>query len=130
MLQSKQIETDGSLPYKLTVHYSKGCDIQGLLEQIVDSDKNFKELLNSDYSGCLSMVTSIDSNIYLLVKDNITMDTLLHECIHVTFRIFEKIGSSANLETEEFFAYITDFIFKSVYKILKEDFKLKVKVTD
>lgn len=85
------------------------------------------ELTNTDnYSACV-LSSDKDLTILLIFNEDITVDILVHECIHIVYNIFEYIGSDINRETEEFFAYLNQFIFNEVYNIITKNLNIKIK---
>lgn len=119
------------LPFNLVLVYQK----KGVfIDMITSLSEEFPELkvLEKDKTALNKQVLSFvfndesNNNIFLFLTDNFGTDVLVHECVHVTFRLFEIVGSDINEETEEWFAYLNEFMFRESYKIITQEFKLKV----
>lgn len=65
-----------------------------------------------------------DGEIIMGVFDN-EIDTLAHEMVHVTHRVFKHIGSNISEDTEEVLAYLTGNTVGRVYKVMQEAKKNK-----
>lgn len=118
-------------PYSLTVvHGGKTTNINEIAEAL------FKQgYLQMSYFLSNPMVGNIDACVYhdpndteifLFVSDNLSIDVLVHECIHITARIFDITGSDITNDTEEFFAYINQFMFKECYEIITKEMNKKI----
>lgn len=131
-LHMEPIEMGGMFPFTTIVVYRKGASIEKVIEEAAQQDDNLKPLAEDMQSGAtsLSLVFKHDGTTvaYMIVDDNISIDTIVHEAIHIVCRLFEIIGSYINEETEEFFAYLNAHIFREVYKVVTRKFKLKPKM--
>ena len=114
------------LPFGYTVVFKR----QGIFNEMVEeAAKRYPSLNNLKCdpirSNILSFVYSPEgtNNIFLFTTDEVTLGTLVHECVHVVMRIFESVGAEVNEHTEEFFAYLQDMIFRDTMHILKTKFK-------
>ncbi len=67
-------------------------------------------------------------SIFLFCTDDLSLDILVHECTHVVMRIFDAIGSDVTEDTEEFFAYLNEMIFRDTLKLLKSKFSFVPKM--
>lgn len=118
----------GIFPFTTTVVYKKGATISEIIQEAAQGDPNLVPLaVNEGPNPSLSLVFKYEGTTvaYMIVDDHMTIDTLVHEAIHVTCRLFEIINSEVNDDTEEFFAYLNTYIFREVYKVLTTKFKLK-----
>ncbi len=129
-LQTEKVEFDGMFPFTLAIVYKKGASIVDIIDEAADTDENLIPLANNNEDGSLSLVYKMDGTTvaYIIVDDNITIDTIVHESIHITCRLFEIIGSAINEDTEEFFAYLTSHMFRKVYKVVTTIFNLAPKM--
>lgn len=113
------------LPFGLTLVFQR----QGTFnEMIVEAAKKFPQLdllkcdtINSNVASFVYMPNATGS-IFLFCTDELSIDILVHECIHVTMRIFDAIGAEVTEDTEEFFAYLNEMIFRDTIKLLKTKF--------
>lgn len=129
-VQIESIDFGGMFPFTLKVIYKKGTTIEKIIYEAAGIETNLVGLANAiaeeDDRTPLSMVYKLrgETNAYMFIADDITIDTIVHESVHVVCRLFEIIGSNINEETEEFFAYIQTDVFKRVYKMTIEKFNL------
>ncbi len=118
-------------PYVLHIIYGKNMELKDIVDEVSRDNKDLNCLRDDKWLESIEAFVYNDedsTDIYLFLKDSITLDTLLHECIHITSRIFDIMDSKLNSSTEEFFAYITQYMFKECCKVISNDFKLKLKV--
>lgn len=117
----------GMFPFTTIVLYKKGASIDDIIAEAAEGDPNLKPLTFYQDDPSLSLVFKHEGTTvaYMVVDDNISVDTLVHESDHVVFSLFEIIGSNINADTEEFFAYLDTHIFREVYKVITGKFKLK-----
>lgn len=118
-------------PYSLTiVHGGNIININEIAESL------FKQgYIQMSYFLSNPMVGNIDACVYhdpndteifLFISNNLTIDVLIHECVHITARIFDIIGSEITNDTEEFFAYINQFMFKECYDTITNKLNKKI----
>lgn len=62
------------------------------------------------------------NTIYMFATGSLKLDILVHECVHIVMRVFEAIGADMCEETEEFFAYIQEMVFRDILTALKTKF--------
>lgn len=129
VVQIVELDFGGMFPFMLNIVYKKGANIEDIIREASDIDENLISLarsLEDDDRVSLSMVYKHNGTtmVYVFIDDNITIDTIIHESNHIVFRVFEIVGSNINEETEEFFSYIDTDIFKKVYQVITEQFKL------
>lgn len=117
-------------PYTLIAIHKKEGDF---LDMIKEALPLYPELgmmshdMSLSTSGVISFVFNANSaNIFLFLTDDFKLDTLVHECVHVVSRIFNRIGSEFTEDTEEFFAYLMDFMFREIYTLVTKQFKLPI----
>ena len=127
VLLKEAIEMGGMFPFTTIVLYKKGATIDEIIREAAEEDENLKPLTFYQDDPSLSLVFKHEGTTvaYMVVDDNISVDTLVHESDHVVFSLFEIIGSNINADTEEFFAYLDTHIFREVYKVITNKFKLK-----
>ena len=127
VLQRETIEMGGMFPFTTVVVYKKGATIDEIIREAAEEDENLKPLTYYQDDPSLSLVFKHEGTTvaYMVIDDNISIDTLVHESDHVVFSLFEIIGSNINADTEEFFAYLDTHIFREVYKVITNKFKLK-----
>ena len=119
-------------PVILKLVYSKKGTIREIVRNSIEKDNQLVYLhqeLEGDSRSPVSLVYNIPgtANVYLVLNGEITMDTLIHECSHVIFRIFEITGSPITEDTEEFFSYMLGAVFSECVKTIKQNFKIKPK---
>ncbi len=64
--------------------------------------------------------------VLLLCYGRITHGIIAHECVHLTWTVFKFNGVGFSDESEEVFAYHTDWMVRMVYRFCQEH-KIKVK---
>lgn len=119
------------LPFSLVVIFQR----EGVFDEMVtEASKQYPSLetlrLESIKEKVISFVYNPEPGniIFLFANDEMTIDVLVHECVHIVMRIFNTIGADMNQETEEFFAYLQDMTFRDIYKVLTSKFKFTPKV--
>lgn len=97
-----------------------------LLSEWVEKYKKIKIPLEEDSLG--STLSIGDNNYVIFLKENVEIDTIVHECVHVTQFVCENIGmyndcvrSVALMEAE---AYLTGALFTEVFNRIKKYVKL------
>jgi hypothetical protein len=100
-------------------------DIKKVLKLKTFKDTNAlrKYLEEIDWESSAGRTTEYKGNIIVLIKDfkgnPECYDTLHHELIHAINMSAEYIGIEFHKSTEEYFAYLTGFLTKKIYKELK-----------
>jgi len=121
-------------PYNLVVVYKKQGNFIDMVKEAILTYPELNVMSNDSVlsvSGVISFVFNSNSgNIFLFLTDDFKMDTLVHECVHVVSRIFERIGSEFTEDTEEFFAYLMDFMFREIYTIVTKQLKVTIELFD
>ena len=62
--------------------------------------------------------SSNDWRLCVYISDKSDQYTILHECVHITFHIIKNCWIEMG-EDEEVFAYLYEYIVKSMHKIIK-----------
>lgn len=130
-LQMESIEMGGIFPFTAIVVYKKGASIDEIIREAATVEDNLKPLAQDEGPmPSLSLVFKHEGTTvaYIIVDDDISIDTIVHEAIHITCRLFEIVNSEVNDDTEEFFAYLNTHVFREVYKVLTTKFRLKPKM--
>lgn len=119
------------LPFGLTLVFQRQGSFN---EMIVEAAKKFPQLdllkcdtINSNVASFVYMPNATNS-IYLFCTDELSVDILVHECVHVVMRIFDAIGADVTPDTEEFFAYLNEMIFRDTLRLLKAKFAFTPKM--
>ncbi|TXH08747.1 MAG: hypothetical protein E6R03_17695 [Hyphomicrobiaceae bacterium] len=126
MLQTYYKNYNQFLPFGLILIFERQGSFN---DMVLEAAKRYPQLaaLKCDTvrPNVMSFVYSpLDTNaIYLFATDELRLDVLVHECFHITMRIFDAIGSEVNEHTEENFAYLNEMIFRDVYNALEKKFK-------
>lgn len=119
-------------PYTLYVVYGKNMSINNIILNEINKGNigliNMEGIDDAANSDACVYNDNMSTDIYLFISNNLTLDILVHECIHITSRIFEIMGSEINSHTEELFAYINQNIFKQCYNLITNEIKVKLKV--
>lgn len=128
-LQVVELDMAGAFPFSTMVVYKTNTPIEQIIHEAAMEDENLIPLsneINSDDNPSLSLVYKQNGTTvaYIFVDDQITIDTLVHECVHIVCRLFEVIGSEINESTEEFFAYLNSHMFRRIYKVITQTFAL------
>jgi hypothetical protein len=121
------------LPFKLITLYSEGESIPQIVETFHTTYPELTLLLAADDVGSKTTSAMVykandSTSVCLFIKKGISISILIHECVHIVSRIFDIIGSEVNEETEEFFAYLQEYIFKEVYTLITKQLKLKMEL--
>lgn len=129
-----KVSIDDAYPYNLFVVYGKDMNFNSLIKEAAKTEPALLSLIEQVGSDNepLSFVCDDENStcIYLFIKDDTTLATLVHECVHIVVRIFDIIGMKINRDTEEMFAYLEGFIFKKVYNLMTKKLNLNPKVID
>jgi hypothetical protein len=120
-------------PFILTIAYQKKGDFRQMVGELLIEYPELMPLYVSfeeDQRAAMAFVYKHEasSQIFLFCTDNLGLDILVHECVHITAAVFHTVGSNINDETEEWFAYLNEFVFREVYAVLTKDFKHKLKM--
>lgn len=108
------------VPFTLIIVYRKKGDFK---QMIAEAMSEYPELADLEWSRgsadpasfvCSTLSTG---NIFLFLTKDFYQKLLVHESNHIVFRIFEQLGARVSSDTEEFFAYIDDFVYEEVYNI-------------
>ncbi len=130
-LQMEAIEMGGIFPFTTIVVYKRGASINDTINEAAKVEDNLKPLIEDQGPNpSLSLVFKHEGTTvaYIIVDDQISVDTIVHEAVHITCRLFEIINSIVGDETEEFFAYLNTHVFREVYKVVTQKFRLKPKM--
>lgn len=103
-----------------------------MIEEAAKKYPQLRMLLQEDWSrdNTVSFVWRHpgSSTIFLFITDEMTIDIVVHESVHVVSRIFEIIGAPITEDTEEFFAYYQETMFRDILKTLKNKFNFTPKM--
>lgn len=113
-------------PFNLILAYKKGGVFKEMVGELSTKYSDLSRLLDIE-DNVLSFVFNDkgSSNIYLFLTDAFSVDVLIHESVHVVSRIFDIMGVDTCEETEEFFAYLMEFMFREIMHLLKTELKIK-----
>lgn len=101
---------------KLKVHFDK--DKHKILDKVFEDYDSTSERVD----GYVEQYTDKNENYYLslvLKKSNNILTTLVHEIVHIVQHVREKFFPN-DMEVE-FEAYVTEWIFKELHTLLKEN---------
>jgi hypothetical protein len=118
---------DGPIPFDLITIYQKDGDFKQMAEEALGPYPELLHLVAQPLERkplCFVYNNLESDNIFLFITDEFTGDILVHESVHITFRIFDIIGAEPSIETEEFFAYITEFVYRELIGVCTEEFGL------
>lgn len=108
------------LPFTLVLVHRKGKDLKKMLKKASKKYKELKDCPNEDMNSYMAFVYSAGSNnIFLFFTDDFYSGTLAHECVHIVFYIFERLGIKISSDSEEVFAYLMDTVYSYVYDTCK-----------
>jgi len=87
--------------------------------------KEYFEITSKEFGNCLAKtVTILDkSNIYLFFKNNITIDVIAHECIHIKDFLDEKYELRMHMCGEPE-CYLVQYLFKNIV----DELNIKIKM--
>jgi len=99
-------------------------------EIFVVFDKNWAEIarkilgrpLKSEEQGSLSNGVSIEDvgrKYYILAPTNVKDHVICHECMHILIWMAHAFGFELRLETQEYSAYLIEYLIDEVMKIKK-----------
>jgi hypothetical protein len=116
-------------PYNMVLVYKKDGDFRDMVDEAKKGFPDLKRLDSEPFGDGVSAFvfsddTSPSGNIYLFFTDSLTIDVLVHECVHVTSRVFDKLDSELNPSTEEIFAYTMEFMFRDIYYMITDKMKV------
>lgn len=120
------------IPFNFIIIYKKKGIFSEMCKEAVTQYPELMGLVmdGEDVNNCTAFVYSVGgANVFMFINDSLTLDVLVHECTHVTAAVFRRINSPINDCTEEFYAYITESIFRDAYSIITQQFKLKMKTS-
>ena len=114
-------------------------DKEDIYKQLNKTIKHKSTLLNliqsidkANFSGNLGL-TFVNGPYSVIIIDKFNIDsvndisTLLHESLHVVFNVGRYVGFFHSEESEEFFTYMTEFIFKEILNGYEKSYKEKHK---
>lgn len=129
-LKVQVIDYNEVYPFRLIIAYKKDGNFIQMLNELIPDYPELKEGLGEMEDTILAFTYCIGNtgNIFLFVTEDVAIDILVHECVHIASRVFEATGSYINEETEELYAYLLEYIFREVYRTLTNTFKVKMKI--
>jgi hypothetical protein len=119
------------IPYNLVVVYKNKGVFSDMLQEMLPK---YPELLgvlgDPSINNNLAFAIGCEEspNIFIFFNDDCALDVIVHEVTHTVFSVFRRIGAEISEDSEEFFAYLMEFNFKEVGKIIYETFKLKMRL--
>ncbi len=115
------------LPYNLIAIYKKGGRFRDMIEDSLTEYPELYPLIAETFDEAQAFVYNRESfNIFMFVTDNLSIDVLVHECTHAVFAIYDIIGQVVDRKNDEFFAYLTEHVFREYYSMITDNFKLKI----
>lgn len=91
------------------------------VSHIMSEIHKFKD--EPDINGCVMYPCPYDFVIffpYPKLQDITLVRTIAHECIHITSRIFTRVGATLSTESEECFTYLHGHIMSKVLDVIFE----------
>ena len=99
--------------YNKTVHFFKGKNMDKLIKK-AEKKLNSQFNIEGSYDGLF--IVENDKDFIILLeskKDKVFEDSVLHhECNHATFLILESKGIPINLNNDETFCYLSQYLFR------------------
>lgn len=126
-LRCHEADYTSIFPFRLVVYYRPNSTSDQILLKAQESNPALQAIPLDSFPSA-AFVSQIDTTIYLFITDQLTLDILVHECIHITKALFFIMNSEFNTHTEELFAYINQFMFRQLLNILKEHLKFHIKL--
>lgn len=123
-IQVETLSYTNLFPIIITVIYKESGDFSDIINEASIEYPELSCLRTEDRSNIIAFVYRPTGcgTLFLFMKKDLSMDILAHECIHLTAGVFEMVGADMNEQTEEFFAYINESIFREVLKIIRDRF--------
>lgn len=108
------------LPFTLVLVYREDKSFKKTLNKVSNKYPELKECNSENIDDCAAFVFSTgNSNIFLFFTKEFYLGTLAHECIHIIFYIFERLGIKISNDSEEVFAYLMDTLYSYIYDTCK-----------
>lgn len=79
------------------------------------------EMYNAEFTSTTEAVVTRwgDAGVLALFrKDKLTLQVLVHECVHIVNFIFKAKGIDLDIDNDELQAYLTDWVFNEINKTL------------
>lgn len=98
--------------HKINIWVTK--DIEKVCKQIeaeydLDLSNCYKSL------GC-TFTLEDDFNLGLILDDKKDINSLTHECVHLTYMIYDSIDVELNFENQELMSYMTGSLVEAIYE--------------
>lgn len=74
--------------------------------------------IGQDKPECEAYVYERKGNIHAVFRENVSDDIIVHECVHIVSIAFTLVGQKGDLNNDELQAYLTQYLFKKIKKIL------------
>lgn len=103
-------------------------DMKSRLDRKLITKGEYKQIKNFDYNaGCFIMSPLNLSVLYIdrLPTNNVTLSILNHEIFHAVVTILTRCGIKLSKDSEESYAYLTDYISRNIYNKLGLQLSLK-----
>ena len=93
---------------------------QELINSIdIDLQEQIKDSLDDYDNNTIAMTIETDTDAIIFCEQPITVETLLHECVHAARIILEKINAYPT-DNDEVYAYLVEYLFKQAKNITCE----------
>jgi hypothetical protein len=115
---------------KLEVWYSKTLTItemDKILGNVYPETNEIFTTINLENCAALT-ITPINGKMFMLLNFDSTVADIHHESIHIATHIFDYIGQPHTMDSDEFFAYTSTSIFEDILKLIKNKFKVNLKL--
>lgn len=112
------------------VWYSKTLSIAEMDKAMEEVYPELASMEDSGLEGCAALtVEPIQGNLILvLFNQQSTISEIHHETVHITTLIFNYIGQSHTIDSDELYAYTSTSIFEDIVDVIKNKFKGTIKV--
>jgi hypothetical protein len=98
-----------------------------ILNVIISDDwsevpKNFNIKLEEEdlnHEGLVGEVENSKNSYYVLLRSNTTLETIVHESIHIATNIHKCCQIGLDWDNDEVLAYLTEWIFKEINNVTK-----------
>lgn len=129
-LQIYQKNYERMFPFNLVYIYEKKGNFDNMLVKAACTFPELTRIPEESTDSSLAFVYAPESsgNIFFFMTDDFGLDILVHEITHIVFALFDRIQVNINEETEEFFAYISESLFRDSISVITKEFKLKMKM--
>lgn len=88
---------------------------------VFEDYKQINEKYNAEFTNTTEATVTRWGNAGVLAlfrKDKVTLQVLVHECVHIVNFIFKAKGIVLDVDNDELQAYLTDWVFNEINKTL------------